>query len=77
LENPKLKEHFGKLINDIERMLNANLIKGYFQPLLVVNISDMNLIEEVQNEVSENNKYHNAFNTKICSLIKFKDFFKP
>jgi len=65
----KLKEHLTKLVNDILRIIESGKFKNEkVKPILLVNISDNNLLNQVMNEVKNNNSHELFQGAKILTI---------
>lgn len=65
----KIREHFGKLLKDVERLQELPQFKTrQLKPILIVNILDTQLLKEVEQELKLLNKNSLAQNTSILNL---------
>lgn len=70
----KIRKHYGKLINDVTRLQEIDEFKGkILKPLLLVNVTDENLITEINNELKSNNPYTLNQHTEVMN-IEFLNF---
>jgi len=70
----KVREHFGKLIQDAERLLLIDEFKNIaIKPILLVNIIDIELISEVEKELKQSNLNSIAQSTKILNMSMIKN----
>ncbi len=72
----KIREHYGKLAKDIDRLLELNEFKSKkIKPLLLLNILNRELLREIINELKSNNLGSLYHNTSIInlSLLKFEN----
>lgn len=72
----KVKEHFSKLVGDVERLLVLDEFKNEsIEPILLLNINDNSILEEVNHELKIINRDEISQRTKIInlSLLKFKN----
>lgn len=70
----KIKEHFSKLINDVERIEKIEEYKNFdLIPLLVVNVNNHRILSVVQQffKVNNRNKYRYNGNIINLNLLKF------
>lgn len=67
----KLKEHFAKLIRDVERIQKQNPEKLSITPLLVVNINDSQLLNKIATELKKLNASNELFSK--AKIITLKD----
>ena len=65
----KIREHFGKLIKDVERLQKLQEFETIvLKPILLVNIIDTFLVQEIESELKEKNPEVIAQNTQILNL---------
>lgn len=65
----KIREHFGKLIKDVERLQKLSEFKGIvIKPILLVNVIDTFLVQEIEAELKEKNTGIIGQNTRILNL---------
>ena len=72
----KIKEHFGKLILDVQRISKLDEFKSdNIVPLLLLNISDKELLTEVNRELKTKNRDRISLATKIVNLdlLRFRE----
>ena len=69
----KIREHFGKLIKDVERLQKLPEFKEIvLKPILLVNVIDTLLVQEIEEELKEKNKGVIGKNTRILNLNLLK-----
>lgn len=65
----KIREHFGKLIKDVERLQKLPEFEGIIlKPILLVNVIDTFLVQEIEVELKEKNTGVIGQNTRILNL---------
>lgn len=64
----KVKRHFGKLAQDVTRIIEGQLIQSAVEPLLLTNINDTEIINEINAELLASRKTVIELNTKIINL---------
>ena len=68
----KIKEHFGKFLNDLNRIKKLNLYKTKnFRPILLVNVNDTDLLLEISEEVKKLNNCLMSQSILICNINNF------
>lgn len=70
----KIREHFGKLIKDVERLQKLPEFKEIvLKPILLVNVIDTFLVQEIEVELKEINEGVIGQNTRILNLNLLKN----
>jgi hypothetical protein len=65
----KVKEHFGKLVRNIRRLINEKLAEEEMSfPILLVNIPDQFLLEQIEAELKLSNKDFLSQKTRIVNI---------
>lgn len=69
----KIREHFGKLIKDVERLQKLPEFETIvLKPILLVNVIDSNLVQEIETELKGKNTEIIPQNARILNLNLLK-----